>query len=67
MWKRTATLILRNRIVFIIVVALITAFMAYQATGLEMDYHYASMLPETDTAFIEYKRFKEQFGEDGNV
>ena len=30
-------------------------------------YEYAKMLPETDTAYLEYLKFKETFGEESNV
>jgi len=40
--------------------------MAFEARKVEMDYNFAQLLPEDDTTFVEYKRFKEYFKEDGN-
>ena len=61
-----ARIILRNRILILIVLGAITVFMGYQARKVEMDYNFAQLLPEDDTTFVEYKRFKELFKEDGN-
>ena len=41
--------------------------MGWQATKVEMSYELAQMLPESDPSFIEYRDFRETFGEDGNV
>ncbi|HKR06864.1 MAG TPA: MMPL family transporter [Bacteroidia bacterium] len=47
--------------------SVITAFFAYQATKIQLSYDFAKVLPETDKYFIEYEKFKRQFGEDGSV
>lgn len=46
---------------------LITAFMVYQASKIQLSYEFASVLPKTDSAYIEYDKFKKMFGEDGSV
>lgn len=61
-----ARFILRNRILILIVLGVITVFMGYQARKVEMDYNFAQLLPEYDSTFVEYKRFKDFFKEDGN-
>lgn len=67
MWKFLANRILRNRLAFIIMLGLITAFMVYQASKIQLSYEFASVLPKTDSAYIEYDKFKKMFGEDGSV
>lgn len=67
MWKFLANRILRNRLAFIIILLLITAFMVYQTSKIQLSYEFASVLPKTDTAYIEYDKFKKMFGEDGSV
>lgn len=67
MWTFVARLILRNRILFLVVLALITAFMAYKASFVEMSYEYAKMLPIKDTSYQEHLYFKKIFGEESNV
>jgi len=67
MWAAIAKFILSKRILLLLVLGAITAFMAFQSTKVEMDYEYASLLPETDSVASQYKKFKDLFGEDSNV
>ncbi|MDQ2179329.1 RND family transporter [Marinifilum sp. D714] len=67
MWNRIAGLILRNRILLLVVVGLVTSFMAYKAQFVEMSYTYAALLPDDDPASIEYEKFRNTFGQEGNV
>jgi predicted RND superfamily exporter protein len=41
--------------------------MGIMATGLKISYEFNQMLPPTDSISIQYKHFKEVFGEDGSV
>ncbi|MCD6019391.1 MAG: hypothetical protein K0S53_2512 [Bacteroidetes bacterium] len=67
MWKYFSGILLRNKIAFTTVVLLITAFMGYKTSRVELSYDFAQILPDTDSTFIEYQNFKKHFGEDGNV
>ncbi len=67
MWKYFSGILLRNKLLFTICVVLTTAFMAYEASKMELSYEFAKILPDNDPTFIEYQNFKKQFGEDGNV
>lgn len=67
MWKYFSRILLRNKITFTTVVLLITAFMGYKTSQVELSYDFAQILPDTDSTFIEYQNFKKHFGEDGNV
>lgn len=67
MWNRIAGLILRNRIVLLLAVVLVTSFMAYKAQDVEMSYTYAALLPDDDPASIEYDQFRKTFGQEGNM
>ncbi len=67
MWVWLSRFILRNRIFLLSLLAIITVFMGYQAQKVEMSYEYAQLLPKKDTAYIDYQKFKETFGEEGNV
>ena len=67
MWRSIAGFILRNRPLLIILLAIVTIFMAYKGKDIKMSYEYASLLPETDTNYINYQHFKKIFGEDANV
>ncbi|WP_372752803.1 RND family transporter [Labilibaculum sp.] len=41
--------------------------MAYKAQFVEMSYQYAALLPDDDPASVEYERFQNTFGQEGNV
>ena len=67
MWTFLVRFILRNRLGILIGISLITVFMAYMASKVELSYEMARMLPATDSTNIKYTEFKKQFGEDGGV
>ena len=67
MWFKFSRIILKNRLFFLIILGIITVFMAYQAQYVKMSYEMAQMLPESDSTFIDYQNFKSTFGEDGSV
>ncbi len=67
MWKYIVRIILRQRVVVLTVLGLLTAFMAYQASQIKMSYEMALMLPESDSTVIKYNNFKKIFGQDGSV
>ncbi len=41
--------------------------MSFMATQVKIRYDFAALLPTTDSTLINYKAFKERFGEDGDV
>lgn len=67
MWTKIAGIILRNRIACIVCVLIATLFMGFEARHVQMSYENADLLPKTDTAYVDYNRFRETFGQEGNV
>lgn len=67
MWNFLVNVILRNRIIILTVIALLTAFMGYKATQVRLQYENASILPAGDSTNIVYHEFVRQFGQDGTV
>jgi len=67
MWVKLSNIILRNRIAFLISLGLITLFFGWRASQIELSYSYARALPAEDTANIDYEKFRQLYGEDGNV
>ncbi|RLD63266.1 MAG: RND family transporter [Bacteroidetes bacterium] len=67
MWRIVARVILRKRVWFLVAIALITIFMAYQASFISMSYRHVQMLPEKDTAYLDYQYSKKLFGEQANI
>jgi len=67
MWTKVAGLILRYRALIIIISAILTVGMGYMASTVKLSYEYASLLPQKDTAYVEYQAFKKHFGQDANI
>ncbi len=67
MWRIFSGALLRNKLAFTLGVFLITLFMGYNASKMELSYEFAKILPDSDSTFIQYQDFKKQFGEDGSV
>lgn len=67
MWTKISQIILRNRLAWLVAVALVTGFMAFMATKVQMRYQFGGLLPETDEAAIEHSQFMEQYGQDGSI
>ncbi|MBA3664286.1 MAG: MMPL family transporter [Bacteroidetes bacterium] len=67
MIKRLAYFILKYRLILIIAVGLLTAFMAFFASKIEITYTFARLLPDTDSTSLDYDFFKKKFGQDGTI
>ncbi len=67
MFTHISRFILKHRTFLIIILTLITAFMAYKGKDVKLSYENSSLLPEKDITRMEYQQFKTRFGEDGNV
>ena len=67
MLKRLAYFILKHRFPLIIVIGLLTVFMGYYASKIEISYNFAKLLPDDDTTSIDYDFFKKKFGQDGTI
>ncbi len=67
MWTSLARFILRNRAALLVVLALATAFMAWQAAQVRMSYDGNRLIPENDPDLKVYQDFQRTFGIDGNV
>lgn len=67
MWSWLAGRVLRNRIGILAVVGILTGFMGYEATKVQMNYKHGGLLPKSDPAYGEYESFLKTFSADGNV
>ncbi len=67
MWAWLASRVLRNRMAILIAVGLITAWLGFEATKVGMNYKHGGLLPNIDSAYVDYERFLSTFKEDGNV
>ena len=66
-WTKVAGLILRNRYLVLLLIAGVTGFLALQTQYMKFSYTEANLLPENHEANIEYNKFLEVFGEEGNL
>ena len=68
MWMTISNIILRNRLVIITMLTLLTVFFGYKAiTGMQLDNRYGILLPNDAKEKIDYEKFKDLFGEDGGT
>ncbi len=67
MWTKIAYIIIKFRLALIILLALITAFMAYKSRDIEWSFDFAKTVPEHDPDMVYFEQFKTNFGEDGNI
>jgi predicted RND superfamily exporter protein len=67
MWQWLVRQILRNRMVNLTIIFILTALMGYQALKVEISYEYAQMLPQSDPAFQDLNQFRSMFEEDGSI
>jgi len=67
MWEKLSVFVLRNRLLLIAVLALLTAFMAFKAKDVELQYDNPKFIPDNDPDYITYQDFKATFGDDGSV
>ena len=66
-WDRIARLILRNRLVFLALIVVVTLFFVAQWRYVSVSYTQKSILPEEDPYQQEYLQFKKVFKNDNNL
>ena len=66
-WQKLSKLILNNRVLIILSLALITYFFSTNWDNIRFTYTEANLLPEDHPENIKYKKFTDKFGEEGNL
>ena len=66
-WNTVARTILIHRVATIIIIAVITGLLASQFKNVQFSYTEANLLPEDNPVNIEYDKFLNIFGEEGNI
>ena len=66
-WNALARLILRNRVAILVLIGLFTALMVSQWGKMRFSYTEANLLPDDHSVNLDYNRFLEIFGEEGNL
>jgi predicted RND superfamily exporter protein len=66
-WNRIARLILRNRVVILLTIAVITVFLSLQWKNIQISHTEANLLPADHPVSLTYLKFLSEFGEEGNA
>lgn len=66
-WELIARIILRNRIVILGSIILITALLSLQWKNIRFTQTEANLIPADDKVNVDYQKFLDQFGEEGNL
>ena len=67
MWEAIARFVLKNKLVLLIALFLVTAFMGWHASKVQLSYEFSRAIPTDNAKYISYQQFRKQFGEDGNL
>jgi len=67
MWKRLAKFVLKNRLLLLILLFVVTAVMAFFASKIKLSYEFSKAVPLDNPKYQDYLSFKSKFGDDGNV
>ena len=66
-WEKIAGIVLRNRITIVVIIGLLTVFLALQWKKVGMTYNEANLLPKNHIVNQQYTQFLNTFGEEGNL
>ena len=67
MWHNIAAFIIKFRIALLVILIACTSVMGYFAVQVKLSYEFTSAVPTDNPRYIEYQKFRSQFGEDGNL
>ncbi len=67
MWKRLADFVLKNKFFLLITLLAVTIVMAFFASKIKLSYEFSKAIPVDNPKYKDYLRFKEKFGDDGNL
>lgn len=66
-WNSIARLILRNRIIIIVLIAIATFLLSTQWKNMRFSYTEANLMPDDHPVNVSYNDFLDKFGEEGNL
>lgn len=67
MWQNIGRFILKYRLLILITLAALTAFMGYHASKVQLSYDFSRAIPLNNPKYKVYQEFRKTFGEDGNL
>ena len=66
-WELVARIVLKNRILMLSIIALITVLLALQWKNIQFSFTEANLLPDDHIVNTQYNAFLDKFGEEGNL
>ncbi len=66
-WEIVASIILRNRLFILLLIAGITVFLGFQWQHMRFSHSEANLLPDDHEINLQYNDFLDKFGEEGNL
>ena len=66
-WNAVARIILRNRILILTLIVIVTLFLGSQWKNVRMTFTEANLLPDHHETNLQYQQFLDHFGEEGDV
>src|SRR5450432_3548807 len=67
MWKRLGNFVIKNRLILLIALFVVSCVMGFYASKVKLSYEFARAIPMDNPKYKEYKAFREKFGDDGDV
>ncbi len=67
MWQALGKAVLNNRKKLVALTFIVTAFLTYEASKVELSYEFSRAIPTDNIKYKTYLEFKKKFGEDGNL
>lgn len=67
MWAKLGRFILAYRWILSGIIIVVTAFMSWHASKVELSYEFTKAIPSDNPKYLAYQAFRQKFGEDGNM
>jgi hypothetical protein len=67
MWSKITGFIIRNRFACLVVVLVLSGIMGYIGREVKLSYDFPKIIPQSDSDYVYYQRFKKVFGEDNDL
>lgn len=67
MWKKLGQFVIKRRLPLLLLLLAATGLMGYYASRVRLSYEFSKAIPTDNSRFQEYQRFRQQFGDDGNL
>ena len=67
MWERLGRTVIKNRLLLLIILGVITVIMGFFASRVKLSYEFSKAIPTSNKHYKDYLNFKKVFGDDGNT